>query len=280
MKWKKKNKKKFYTKKMFYSDIVIISIILILFGITKINGKEKTEEIVNNTKEEITETINNAVVGVQNFIHNVEEASNIKGDELHELANAGQENIIIPYVQVNGNKPYFTEKDYTTEAFEKYGELDSKGRCSSCFANVCIETMPTEKRGYIGNIKPTGWVNNKYDFIDGKYLYNRCHIIGFQLTAENDNPKNLITGTRYLNIEGMLPFENMVADYVKETHNHVLYRVTPYFNDNELVCRGVEMEAYSVEDDGDGICFNIFAYNVQPGVTINYETGENQLEEK
>jgi DNA-entry nuclease len=135
--------------------------------------------------------------------------------------------------------------------------------------------MPTEDRGNIGQVKPTGWVTAKYDFVDGKYLYNRCHLIGFQLTGENANERNLITGTRYMNVDGMLPFENMIADYVKETRNHVLYRVTPVFNGDNLVARGVQMEAWSVEDAGDGICFNVYVYNAQPGITIDYATGEN-----
>lgn len=195
------------------------------------------------------------------------------------------------YVVVNNGIPYFEASEITTSVFETYSELDALGRCGVAYANICKELMPTEDREEIGSVKPSGWShpaiigyamvsisnNNKYDFVDGKYIYNRCHLIGFQLAGENANKKNLITGTRYLNIEGMLPFENMVADYVKETNNHVLYRVTPIFKDNELVARGVLMEGYSVEDRGEGIEFCIFAYNVQPGVTINYLTGENQL---
>ncbi len=182
-----------------------------------------------------------------------------------------------PYVEINNNIPYFEPDEYTTTAFEDYSELDSLGRCSVAYACVCTETMPTEKRGSIGQVKPSGWQTVKYGFVDGKYLYNRCHLIGYQLTAENANEKNLITGTRYLNVEGMLPFENMIADYVKETDNHVLYRVTPVFDNDNLVARGVEMEAYSVEDDGEGVCFNVYAYNNQPGVTIDYLTGISTL---
>lgn len=181
------------------------------------------------------------------------------------------------YVEVNGNKPYFTKKDLTQKAFETYSALDSLGRCGVAYANVCLETMPTEKRGAIGMIKPTGWHTVKYDHVDGKYLYNRCHLIGYQLTAENANNRNLITGTRYLNVDGMLPFENMVADYVKETENHVLYRVTPMFDGDDLVAKGVLMEAKSVEDNGSGISYCVFVYNVQPGVTIDYATGESHL---
>ncbi len=182
-----------------------------------------------------------------------------------------------PYTAVNNNEPYFTKDDLTTEAFEDYSELDSLGRCGTAYANVCLETMPTEKRGSISEVKPTGWHSVKYDNVDGKSLYNRCHLIGYQLTAENANKQNLITGTRYLNVDGMLPFENMVADYVKETNNHVLYRVTPIFTGDNLVADGVLMEGYSVEDEGDGICFCVYAYNVQPGITIDYATGDSWL---
>lgn len=185
-----------------------------------------------------------------------------------------------PYIAINDNQPLFSEDDYTTEAFEEYAELDYLGRCGVTFACVGIEIMPTEKRGDIGMVKPTGWVTSKYDFVDGRYLYNRCHLIGYQLTGENANTSNLITGTRYMNTEGMLPFENMIADYVKETENHVLYRVTPIFDGENLVASGVQMEAWSVEDDGDGICFNVYCYNVQPGVVIDYATGENWPDEK
>ena len=182
-----------------------------------------------------------------------------------------------PYTAVNNNEPYFTSDNLTTEAFENYSELDALGRCGVAYANVCLETMPTEKRGSISEVKPTGWHSVKYDNVDGKSLYNRCHLIGYQLTAENANQQNLITGTRYLNVDGMLPFENMVADYVKETDNHVLYRVTPIFTGDNLVADGVLMEGYSVEDEGDGICFCVYAYNVQPGLTIDYATGDSWL---
>ncbi len=184
-----------------------------------------------------------------------------------------------PYVTLNSGLPYFSSNDLTAEAFESYSPLDILGRCGAAYACICRELMPTEDRESIGMIKPSGWQTAKYDFVDGKYLYNRCHLIGFQLAGENANEKNLITGTRHMNTEGMLPFENMIADYVKETDNHVLYRVTPVFSGMELVARGVLMEAFSVEDDGDGVCFCVFAYNVQPGVTVNYANGDNELEE-
>ena len=183
-----------------------------------------------------------------------------------------------PYVALNNNVPYFTDSEFTTTSFETYSALDSLGRCGVAYANVCTDTMPTEERGSIGQVKPSGWHTVKYDCVDGKYLYNRCHLIGYQLTAENSNTRNLITGTRYLNVQGMLPFENMVADYIKETGNHVLYRVTPVFDGNNLVASGVVMEAESVEDKGDGILFCVFCYNVQPGVSIDYATGDSLLD--
>ena len=185
-----------------------------------------------------------------------------------------------PYVVLNDNQPSFTAEDMTDVSYEFYSDLDELGRCGVTEACIGRDLMPTEKRGDISSVKPTGWVQNQYDFVDGKSLWNRCHLIGFQLAGENANECNLITGTRYLNVEGMLPFENLVADYVKETDNHVLYRVTPAFQGTELVARGVQMEAYSVEDSGDGVCFNVFCYNVQPGVEIDYATGDNWLAEE
>lgn len=179
------------------------------------------------------------------------------------------------YVAVNDNIPFFTEEELSSASYETYGELDPLGRCTVCVASVGQDLMPAEERGNIGAVKPTGWHTVKYDFVDGKYLYNRCHLIGYQLTGENANEKNLITGTRYLNIEGMLPFENMVADYVKETNQHVMYRVTPVFEGDNLLAAGVLMEGKSVEDNGEGVLFCVFAYNVQPGVSIDYATGES-----
>lgn len=183
-----------------------------------------------------------------------------------------------PYTEVNGNQPYFTEEELTTQSFETYSELDSLGRCGVAYANVGQDLMPTEPRGEIGAVKPTGWHLVKYDNVDGKYLYNRCHLIAYMLAAENANPQNLITGTRYLNVQGMLPFETKVCDYVKNTGNHVLYRVTPIFDSDNLLADGVLMEAYSVEDAGEGISFCVFAYNVQPGIGIDYATGDNWAE--
>lgn len=181
------------------------------------------------------------------------------------------------YIELNGNVPEFSESEKTySESFEEYGKLDSLGRCTYAVSCIGKDLMPTEKRGSIGSVKPSGWHISKYDFVDGKYLYNRCHLIGYQLTAENANERNLITGTRYLNVEGMLPFENDVADYIEITNNHVCYKVTPIFEGNNLVANGVQMQAYSVEDNGQGISFNVYCYNVQPGVAIDYATGDNQ----
>lgn len=184
-----------------------------------------------------------------------------------------------PYVALNDNQPLFTDEEITEVSFEEYADLDSLGRCGVTFACVGRDLMPTEDRESISKVIPTGWEQNKYDtsLVENGWIYNRCHLIGFQLTGENANEKNLISGTRYLNIEGMLPFENMVADYVKETGNHVMYRVTPLFAGNNLLASGVRMEGWSVEDNGEEICFHVFAYNVQPGITINYATGENWL---
>jgi DNA-entry nuclease len=185
------------------------------------------------------------------------------------------------YTVVNDNKPYFypdymVPKTYTSYA--TYGDLDQLGRCTETFAIIGKDIMPTEPRGSIKDVKPTGWKIGKYDFVNGKYLYNRCHLIGYQLTGENANPKNLITGTRYLNVDGMLPFENLIAGYLKSNSQaHVAYRVTPIFIGNELVARGVLMEAMSLEDSGESVMFNVFCYNVQPGVEIDYNTGDNWL---
>ena len=184
-----------------------------------------------------------------------------------------------PYVVLEDNQPAFTQEDLTAGSFEEYTPLDVLGRCGAAFAMVGLDTMPTQDRESISQVKPSGWQTAEYDtdLVDGGYLYNRCHLIGFQLTGENANEENLITGTRYLNVEGMLPFENLVADYVKETGNHVLYRATPVFSGTELVARGVELEALSVEDSGDGVCFHVYCYNNQPGITIDYATGDSWL---
>lgn len=180
------------------------------------------------------------------------------------------------YIELNGNIPVFEEID-TSKSFEEYSELDSLGRAGSAFANIGVDLMPTEKRGSIGMIKPSGWHTIKYDIVDGKYLYNRCHLIGYQLTGENANEKNLITCTRQMNTKGMLDFENKVADYIKSTSNHVLYRVTPVYKNDNLIATGVIIEAKSVEDNGEGILFNVFVYNIQNGIEIDYKTGESSL---
>ena len=182
-------------------------------------------------------------------------------------------------MELSGNVPGFSDGDMTTNSFEDYSPLDDLGRCGVAYACIGVDLMPTEDRESISSVTPTGWQNVKYDCVSGKYLYNRCHLIGYQLTAENANKQNLITGTRYLNVDGMLPFENMVADYIKETENHVLYRVTPIFEGDNLVADGVQMEALSVEDSGEDICFNVFVYNVQPGVVIDHATGESWLDD-
>lgn len=183
-----------------------------------------------------------------------------------------------PYVTINKNIPFFTKEEIVSESFEKYGERDGLGRCTTCIACIGVDIMPTEERDDITHIDPTGWINIKYDFVPDGYVYHRCHLIGFQLAGENSNRENLITGTRFFNIDGMLPFENKIADYVKKTENHVMLRVTPIFHGDNLVANGVLMEALSVEDNGKGICFNVYIYNSQPGVEIDYATGETHPE--
>lgn len=225
------------------------------------------DDAVNDVKDSISNTANGLIADLTGALQSVDTKS-LKAANYKQSA----------YVKVNNNQPYFSDEDkQRTDAFEMYSELDNLGRCGAAYANICKELMPTAERESISSVKPTGWNNKKYDFVDGEWVYNRSHIIGFQLAGENANERNLITGTRYMNTEGMLPFENMIDDYVDETGNHVLYRVTPIFEGNNLVCEGVLMEAWSVEDNGDGICFNVFCYNVQPGVKINYANGENWL---
>lgn len=206
----------------------------------------------------------------------IEDNSNVVNPVSYDLASI-PEYSNANYVVLNNNEPNFTESDYTTDSFERYSELDSLGRAKMAYANIGVDLMPTEERGSIGQIKPSGWHLVKYDIVNGKYLYNRCHLIGFQLTGENANEKNLITCTRQMNTVGMLEFENKVANYIKSTNNHVLYRVTPIYKDDNLLVSGVVMEAYSVEDSGEGIKFNIFVYNVQDGIDIDYKTGDSKL---
>ena len=234
---------------------------------SQLPSSDKLDSVLDNLKdkikEEITENKNNS---------SNDNSSSISLSNIPEFNGKA-------YIAINNNEPSFTKSEITNKSFEKYSNLDSLGRCGVVYACLGKETMPArdEERGSISNVYPSGWKQAKYDTVDGKYLYNRCHLIGWQLSAENANKKNLITGTRYFNTEGMLPFENIVADYIYETGNHVMYRVTPIYNGNELVARGVQIEAYSVEDEGDGIYFNVYCYNNQPGITINYSTGASWL---
>ena len=186
-----------------------------------------------------------------------------------------------PSIILNNNQPGFTEEEITDVSFEEYGKLDDLGRCTPAVACVGTDLMPTEDRSSIGEVIPTGWVQNRYPGVvdsEPPFIYNRCHLIAYKLTGENANSQNLITGTRYMNVEGMLPYEDIVADYIHATNNHVMYRVTPVFEGDNLLCRGVQMEAYSVEDNGEGVCFNVFCFNVQPGIDITYADGSNVLE--
>lgn len=233
-------------RKVSVKQSIISIVLLVLIALFGVHEKD-AEQVVSESNSEIFFNL----------------------DEIPEFSD-------VSYVVLNENRPFFEESAYTLEPFEKYSDLDEWGRCGIAYANVCKEIMPTEKRGEIGNVKPTGWHTVRYDdLVEGKYLYNRCHLIGYQLAGENANEKNLITGTRYFNMNGMLPFENQVADYVEETNHHVLYRVTPIFEGNNLVAKGVQMEGFSVEDRGEGVCFNVFVYNAQPGIAIDYLTGES-----
>ena len=239
--------------------------------------KKKTKRIIEATIVSIL------LVGVSylnpadiDFINNIKDAFQEQEQISYSVDNVPEYNGE-KYVIINDNKPNFNEKDKNTTSFETYSDLDYLNRCGPAYANVSKKTMPTEERGKIGMIKPSGWHTVKYDIVEGKYLYNRCHLIGYQLTGENANEKNLITCTRQTNAETMLEFENKVADYVKETDNHVLYRVTPVFEDENLLASGIQIEAYSVEDSGKGISFNVYIYNVQDGITIDYKTGESKL---
>lgn len=261
----KRKTKKLAKKHIKYLGVVVVLLLVLLFS--EITGIELPfdETTTNEATTTLTHHYSNTTPTFEN-----PDAVLISKDNIPEYTGN-------PYIVLNSNIPDFIETEITTEAFEDYGELDSLGRCTRAVACLGTETMPTEERGEIGMIKPSGWKTKKYDCVDGKYLYNRCHLIGFQLSGENANKKNLITGTRELNIAGMLPFENLVADYIKETNNHVMYRVTPLFEGNNLLCNGVQIEAFSVEDNGKGISFNVFCYNAQPSIKINYETGESYL---
>lgn len=267
---KKSSKKK--AAKLRSIVIALVAVVIVgvceYFGIdtTKILGDYQSNTVLNN--EQSSSNVNNNQTQVANS-YSLEDIPEYQGT---------------PYVVVNNNIPFFTNEDYTTKSFEEYSELDMLGRCGVAYANICKEIMPEEDEGReeIGSVKPSGWKQKAYKgLVDGDYLYNRCHLIGWQLAGENANKLNLITGTRYMNVEGMLPFEDMVDDYFEvrgNENNHVLYRVTPIYEGNNLVASGVLMEAYSVEDNGEGVCFNIYVYNVQPGIVIDYATGENSLE--
>ena len=245
-------------------QLLKIITIIILLAISIIFG----DDILNTTNENTTTpavetSSSNAISSNQ-----TNTSTNISIEDIPEYTDK-------IYIEINNNKPYFQESEYTKESFENYSQLDNLGRCGVAYANISKETMPPEgdERGSISNVKPTGWKQAKYN---GEYLYNRCHLIGYQLSDEDANELNLITGTRYFNVNGMLPFENKVAEYIKQNeNNHVLYRVTPIFEGENLLATGVEMEAYSIEDNGQGVCFNVFVYNVEPGITINYKTGES-----
>ena len=246
-------------------------------------NNDKLNESSNENSDK--QSAGSGIVSADTPANDNQNYQNIKNKDTAEKTNQAFSLANVPayngkaYVAVNNNEPYFTPADYSTKSFERYSSLDTLGRCGVAFANVGQDIMPTEDRGDISSVTPSGWKNKNYgDLVDGGYLYNRCHLLGFQLTGENANEKNLITGTRYLNIEGMLPFENMIADYVKETNNHVLYRVTPIFEGSNLLASGVLLEGYSVEDEGEGISFCVYCYNVQPGIALDYATGESSAE--
>ncbi len=283
-----------YNKKL-KSLLSILCLLAVLFSAVTFTGcdsestREDTTEIIktteNNqlTENEIEDTTDNSAV--KETTEKVEDETTEKETKPNSVGDDNSKVVLSeipvysgrPYVVINNNVPSFNKYELTTKGYETYASLDSFGRCGGAVASCGREIMPRpdEERGSISAVKPSGWVQAQYDWVSGKYLYNRCHLIGWQLSAENANKRNLITGTRYMNTEGMLPFENMVADYIKETNNHVAYRITPIYDDNDLVASGVQMEAFSVEDGGEGICFNVFCYNVQPGVKIDYSTGRS-----
>lgn len=259
MKRRRKSKKKYIKIKLSPFAYFMILLFLVYLAL-----------VYNNN-------IANYVLGTNRESNIVNNNSNNKESDIVTLDNI-PEYTGSPYIVINNNEPYFESDEINTTSFEKYSDLDSLNRCGVAYANVSKDTMPTKKRESIGMVKPSGWHTVKYDIVEGKYLYNRCHLIGYQLTGENANEKNLITCTRYMNNVGMLYFEDLVAEYVKETNNHVLYRVTPIYDGNNLVASGVLMEAYSVEDKGDGIKFNVYVFNVQKGIVIDYKTGDSHLE--
>lgn len=254
--------------KLKHSLIMMLGVLLCLSGLISCSitidlSTDNNGQVIENSNNTNSSTSNTTTTDSSNItINNIPEYS---GDD---------------YIILNNNVPNFSDSDLTTTSFEEYAPLDDLGRCGVAYSNIGTDIMPTEKRESISSVKPSGWQSVKYDIVEGKYIYNRSHLIGYQLTAENANDRNLITGTRYFNATLMLPYENMVADYIKETNNHVLYRVTPVFEGNNLVATGVQMEAKSVEDNGEGIEFNVFVYNVQPGITIDYATGNSALSDE
>ena len=287
---KQKKKTKFSIYKIKVALIISILTSFVSYGAIVYSSDNLNNNLKANTtenkifNEDLNEKKDNKIINEKNIIEeNFVENNETKKEEENNVTlnapNISLSNIpefsSTPYISINNGNPYFRTSDLTTSSFEKYSNLDSLGRCGVAYACIGKDLMPTGERDSIGSVKPSGWHTVKYDGIDGKYLYNRCHLIGYQLTGENANSKNLITGTRYLNTKGMLPFENMVADYIKETSNHVLYRVTPIFQENNLLASGVLIEAESVEDSGSGIKFNVYCYNVQPGILINYENGDS-----
>ncbi|MBR3888199.1 MAG: DNA/RNA non-specific endonuclease [Clostridia bacterium] len=255
----------------------ILAIVFLIIAGLGISGDFKTEiDTVITQNQETNDTLTEKEETSNSQEENPSEDSNVdqsleRSFSLESLPEYKDE----PYVIINDNIPFFDEDDMTTKSYEMFSELDELGRCGVVHASIGKDLMPTEEREYIGYVKPTGWQASRYEGVDGGYLYNRCHLIGFQLTGENANEKNLITGTRFMNVQGMLPFENQVANYVKNTENHVMYRVTPIFEEENLVASGVLMEAKSVEDNGDGVMFNVYCYNVQPNIVIDYSTGAN-----
>ena len=285
------------TKKRGSRNVILIILLLILFtaGIGGQAGKRSQPEL-DKTNDSVIFEVSSGGHAEDSAVSKAEKQDQEEESALQEqtkdLEKSASDTTIqtlsvdeIPAysgqaaIEINQNVPGFTESDYTTEAFEQYSPLDGLGRCGIAYACVGEEIMPTEERGAIGMVKPSGWHTVKYDFVDGKYLYNRCHLIAYMLSGENANTENLITGTRYMNTEGMLPYENQVADYVHDTGNHVLYRVTPLYEGDNLVASGVEIEASSVEDKGKSLSFHVYCYNVQPGVTIDYATGDSVLAE-
>lgn len=273
-----RSQKKFTsTKHKWFSFLISTAILIAIAGCG--DSSIPDDAVADGVFSEIEDEIIENVIEEQDEIERSNEENYLNSDSgIIVSINDVPEYSDDPYIPVNNNVPYFETDDLAAaaESFEYYSALDTLGRCGAVYASIGTDIMPAEDREGIGQIKPTGWHTEKYDIVDGKYLYNRCHLIGFQLSGENANEKNLITGTRYMNVDGMLPFENMVADYVKETENHVLYRVTPVFEGDNLLASGVLMEAESVEDRGEDILFCVFVYNVQPGITIDYATGESR----